>query len=889
MKKFLLFWLLLIPLISLGQSTGVDLSTQSKGQIATNQLPDTVLAKYWGAAPVFDATKYVGADMCAKILAVYSDAVYLASTNAIVDATGFSGSQNCASNMLATPRYTWIKLGNVTLHVTVNQAAAFLSSGILAAPGTPVTNTNTTTGGTLSNAVFIRTGYATAWQSETAQQFGPSAEFTASMNAACSGTPTCTETINSPATVVGAYAYNVYQSNTSGAEKKCNIAPIPLGETFKITANCTGVAINTANAVAFTGINILSGIGDNTQISLENAAASIDGSGTWNWQFKDMSIVSTLTTQSVNGMLQMANSQIADNITFSGGGNHLYVTGSMNTIRRTRHYGFTQTTGPVAAIQSFGGKWNRIEDTILSNFTFPVSASQNNGIVVSGCNLCVVDGVRSQNVDNSQAVNGGSMMEATGDGTTANASGNIIFTNFQCDGLINVNCADAINMTHDITISNGICRNTNNVAGVGANVLGADCIDIFEAGRWTVNNVIGQHRGGAGGTCCPTLEVYESPDGIVSNSHFDDDQGAQGILMNGSPNVAFVNSQMNRNFLTGINISDSASVVTCNGTTTVVWVSGTPFGPWNANTTVNIGAGPTAFLIASVTDIHTLVLTTTCGLGASQAFSVYSQDTVLNNLKADDNGQAGTGAGVRSGNAEGIFLAGHAQATVIGGSFNDNVSVAANKHQQYGIRMENNARARVISADLTGNGGGSNCLLEGNNVAGNHTYCDSPKTSAFSLDDNSGEAWTSSGTKRITANVSNSTTSMANLTGMFWTIAANRSYYLSCDLIFQAASTGGLKMAFTGPASPTQVEYCLDEAISASARADACTAAANTSFATVVGATTITTATTNWPAHFYGTIENGANSGTLQIQFASVASVSTTVERGSACTLSGVN
>jgi len=672
---------------------------------------DTLIAKYWGGAPVFDATQYAGADPCAKILAVYSDAAYLAAAIAIVDATGFTGSQNCASNFLAITRPTWIKLGNVTLHVTVNLATPF-STGVLAAPATPTANATATTGGTLSNAVFVRTGYVTAWTNENSQQFGPSAELTVAMNAACAGTPTCTATINSPAAVVGAYGYNIFESNTTNTEKKCNGAPIPLGVTYKITANCGGSAVNTSNLVSYIAVNMLSGVGDNTQISLENAAASIDAvtNATWNWMFRDMSIISTLTTQSVNGMLQLGNSQQAENITFSGGGNHIYIVGSMVTVKKTRHYGFTQTTGPVAGITAFNTKWVRIEDTIFSNFTFPVSPTLNNGISLNQCTICTVDGVRSDNVDNSLAVNGGSMLVATGDGTAANASSHVIFTNFQCDSLINVNCADFLNFTHDSEMSNGTCRNTNNVAGLGANILGADCFDIFMAAHINLTNLIGNHRGGTGGVCCPTLEAYSVSDMTVNGCEFSDDQGNEGVRIVGSPAVTFNGVIASRNLNSGIVLADLSSTVTCNGTTTVAWVSGQPFGPWQPGTQVWIGAGPTAFNIASVTDFHTMILTTTCGLGASQAFAVYTQDTTINAAKLDDNGQAGTGTGVRTGLAEGIYVSGHSQVTINSGSANDNAPVLANKHQQYAARTENSARMVVNMMDGSGNGGGSNCL-----------------------------------------------------------------------------------------------------------------------------------------------------------------------------------
>jgi hypothetical protein len=865
-------------------STLIDLSTQVKGQLPVASLPDTILAKYWGGAPILDASKIgTGADMCAKIASVYSDATYVAASRAIIDATGFTGDQNCASNMLAITKPTWIKLGQVILHTTVNQAAGFPTSSVLAAPAAPTTASTTTTGGTLSNQVFVKVGYMTAWIADQVNTLGPSPELTASMNAACSGTPTCTATINSPAAVVGAYSYNVFQSNTTGNEKLCNVAPIPIGTNYKITANCGGVAINTAN-LQFTDTSIISGVGDDTKISLENAAASIDGSGTWNWIFQDMSIVSTLTTQSVNGMLQLANKQEASNITFTGGGNHIYMTGKMVTVKKTRHYGFTQTTGPVAGITGFVNQWLRIEDTTFSNFTFPVSATLNNGISLSQCDMCTVDGMRSENIDNSQAVNGGSMMVATGDGTTAGASSNITFTNFQCENLININCADALNMTHDIGMSNGICRNTNNVAGTGANILGADCFDIFMAARFTLNNLIGNHRGGAGGNCCPSLEVYSSVDGSISNSNFSDDLGNEGVRVVGSPSVAFNNVTTSRNLNSGIVLADSSSVVTCNGTTTVAWVSGQPFGPFPVGMPVNIGAGPTQFNVASVTDFHTLVLSTTCGLGASQAFSIYTQDTTISAPKADDNGQAGTGTGVRTGLAEGIYCSGHCQMTVIGGSLNDNAPVAANKHQQYGIRMENSARARIIGADTTSNAGGSNCLLEiGANVATNHGICDSPQKSYYLIDDNTGEIGYSSTNHILTANSASLTSTQTTIVS--WNIAASFKQSFSCEIYYQGSTTSAvLRLDVTVPASPTFTQYSAE--IYGNSGAVAPTFTQTTTGGTNLTGPALTAGTTTYKAKVVGTVNNGTTAGVIAVQ-AGTAAAAVTIQKGSFCMVGG--
>ena len=686
---------------------------------------------YWGQAPVFNAADplFLAADPCASILNVYSNALYLLAANAVVDATGFTGSQNCASNMLAITRPTWIKLGNVTLHVTVNQAAGFPTSSILAAPATPTTNTNTTTGGTLSNAVFVKVGYVTAWIPAQVNTLGPSAELVASMNAACSGTPTCTETVNSPAAVVGAYGYNVYESNTTGTEKLCNVAPIPIGVNYKITANCAGVAINTAN-LAFVDLSVLSGEGDSTKISLENAAASIDASGTWNWLFKDMSISSNLTTQSVNGMLQMGNLIQADNLSFSGGGNHIYITGFLDTVRRTRHFGFTQTTGPVSGIAGFNTKWLRIEDTLFSNFTFPVSPTTNYGISLNQCYMCTVDGERSENVDNSLAVNGGSMLVATGDNTVANASSHILFANFTCDVLINVNCADFTGMTHHAQMLNADCNGTNNVTGVGANILGADCYDIFMASNYTLTNLKGSNRGGPGGACCPTLEIYSSADGTVNGGEFSNDKSNEGVRIVGSPALSFNGVITSRNQNSGVVLADATTIVTCNGTTTVAWVSGQPFGPWQFNQQVGIGAGPTFFNLDHTVDSHTLVLTTTCGLGASQAFFVATADFTVNGGKADDNGQAGTGTGVRTGLAEGYYFSGHSIGILNGLTCNDNAPILANKHQQYCARAENNAIFTVNMVDGSGNGGGSNCLKVLKPMgSATEWFCDSPGNS----------------------------------------------------------------------------------------------------------------------------------------------------------------
>jgi hypothetical protein len=138
----------------------------------------------------------------------------------------------------------------------------------------------------------------------------------------------------------------------------------------------------------------------------------------------------------------------------------------------------------------------------------------------------------------------------------------------------------------------------------------------------------------------------------------------------------------------------------------------------------------------------------------------------------------------------------------------------------------------------------------------------------------------------VTAAVTNSTTTLANVTGLTFPLLASTTYTLSCKLIYQAAATGGLHMAFTGPAAPTAVDYSLTEWISATA--GSVSSAVGSTFATDLGGT-ITTAATNFPALLDGGMVNGANGGTLQVQFHSAAAVATTIEPGSFCTLRQVN
>jgi hypothetical protein len=875
----------LLPSIATAQTNIHDNNGTFDGQL---------LAKYWGSAPVFDVSRYAGVDWCAKVLAVYSDAAFIAASRAILDARGLTGSQTCASGgptILSPSIPVHYIFGQMTLSlptagVSYLQVNSTFPSA--AAPSAPTLST-ATTGGSLAAATTY--GVKITLVNLTGETL-PSTEATKLTGAGATNSITVpTPTVGAGSTV---QCYNVYSATPVGSGWKRNNTTgcVPLGTNYVIQTVGAGVVPPTAGT-ASEGMTEIEGQGDSTIISEDSTNSPFMIFGTSNVYIHGIKFVSTQTTNNSGTLwVQNANDVVVDHITCTGGGHCVFISGTANRINITNiHFG-NPTIGGVSAVSVFNATNIRVSGVSMTNSTWPVSSGFPAAVYMNGCADCQIENISCTNNDMSTSPNGSCVVAAGSSYTTATSSSNTNINNVVCDGNISENCIDIVNFSHDINVSNVACRNANNILGVGSNAAQTDCVDIFMAARVTLNNINAQHRGGASiGTCCPSLEVYASTDVKISNSEFSDDQGNAGININGSPNLNFSNVTASRNWNTGLIIGDSGpTTINCNNTTTVTYVTGQQFGPWNVNTPVNIGAALTQYHIVSVTDYHTLILDAVCNQGSAQSFTVYTQDVSLSNFKADDNGQAGTGAGSRTGQAEGIYLSGHSVASINGGSANDNTSVAANKHQQYGLRAENTARARVVGFDMSGNGGGSICLLEGSNVSGNHTYCDSPKTSAFLLDDGVGQTWSNSGTQRVTANVSNSTTTMANATGLSWPIAASHNYYLSCSLIYQSASTsGGLKLAFTGPASPTQVEYCLNNGTSATASANSCTAAANTSFGTVVGSTVVGLATTNLPANFFGTIENGANAGTLQLQFASVASVSTTIERGSVCTLTSQN
>lgn len=143
-------------------------------------------------------------------------------------------------------------------------------------------------------------------------------------------------------------------------------------------------------------------------------------------------------------------------------------------------------------------------------------------------------------------------------------------------------------------------------------------------------------------------------------------------------------------------------------------------------------------------------------------------------------------------------------------------------------------------------------------------------------------------TATLSADVTvSASTSQTNATGVSWSVAANTNYQFFCDLISNTVETGssggGLAIQFTGPASPTSIQY---GSIFSYATTVAGGATAFSSVITPIPAGTLNTTVSALATHIAGALLNGANAGTVQLQFAEAtgtASTSTTLKKGSFC------
>jgi len=118
---------------------------------------------------------------------------------------------------------------------------------------------------------------------------------------------------------------------------------------------------------------------------------------------------------------------------------------------------------------------------------------------------------------------------------------------------------------------------------------------------------------------------------------------------------------------------------------------------------------------------------------------------------------------------------------------------------------------------------------------------------------------------RTTGDITNSTTTFADVTGLTFAVAANTDYIFEAWLIFRSdTQTTGIKFAVNGPASPTAVVIQTHIPITLVS----VTQGAAVAYDSGTASASVAVINTSYLGHVTGIIRNGANSGTLAIRFA---------------------
>ncbi len=121
---------------------------------------------------------------------------------------------------------------------------------------------------------------------------------------------------------------------------------------------------------------------------------------------------------------------------------------------------------------------------------------------------------------------------------------------------------------------------------------------------------------------------------------------------------------------------------------------------------------------------------------------------------------------------------------------------------------------------------------------------------------------------RTTADVTNSTTTFANVTGLTFSPTINKDYIFEAWLIFQSDTAGcGIKFACNGPASPVAVVMIAHIPIALTLYAS-CVTLASRAYDTGTPSVSVDTINANLLCKIDGILRNGANTGTFAIRFA---------------------
>jgi hypothetical protein len=114
----------------------------------------------------------------------------------------------------------------------------------------------------------------------------------------------------------------------------------------------------------------------------------------------------------------------------------------------------------------------------------------------------------------------------------------------------------------------------------------------------------------------------------------------------------------------------------------------------------------------------------------------------------------------------------------------------------------------------------------------------------------------------LTSNVTTTSNSMVNVTGLSFTVAANTTYLVEASLQLGLSGSTTLHLDFTGPASPTLVMISSTYGLSPGPTVQWSSGSAfSTAWLALNGSIV------NVPCYVKATIINGANSGTVQLRF----------------------
>jgi hypothetical protein len=133
------------------------------------------------------------------------------------------------------------------------------------------------------------------------------------------------------------------------------------------------------------------------------------------------------------------------------------------------------------------------------------------------------------------------------------------------------------------------------------------------------------------------------------------------------------------------------------------------------------------------------------------------------------------------------------------------------------------------------------------------------------------------------SDVQTTATSLADVTGLSFSIEANKNYLVQFFIIFQtAATTTGAFFSINGPASPTLV-HALVETPQGSIGTDMYRTQPVIAYNDGATATAIDTANTNRLARITAIIQNGSTAGTLIARFATEVSGSAVTVKAGSC------